>query len=368
MLEQFESMLVFKKTTNSLIQELQQEKLPLVLWGGGDVSSAVREYLIKNRIVVSAIWIDPQWQSETEIDGIPVASLESIKEKYERFNVILGHSHYDLGRKVLQEETQIRKIYYCVSNSYGQYENIPTDFVKKHLEEYYQTYCLLEDAESRAALAAYLNARMNNDIQYIEMCYDHEQTFFHNDIFRVSHNESYLDIGAFDGDTIRLFLEECEKEYNKIFAFEPEDVAFQKLKNFVQNEKLHDVILFHVGTWNQKGNLYFKVTENQLSTISMTGRDKEKTQIKVDALDHILKDDITMIKINFMQGVLETLEGAEEILKKGPKLAITVGFEEWNLIRIPQYIKRIMPDYRIYLRFNRCMPACLTMYAQVGNS
>ena len=71
-----------------------------------------------------------------------------------------------------------------------------------------------------------------------------------------------------------------------------------------------------------------------------------------------------MIKINFLNGVGETLQGAERILREQkPKLAITVGFDEWGVMKIPRIIKRINSDYKIYLRYETPMPARLILFA-----
>ena len=48
----------------------------------------------------------------------------------------------------------------------------------------------------------------------------------------------------------------------------------------------------------------------------------------------------SIIKINFLNGVKETLQGTEKLIQKcHPKIIITVGFDEWGLIDIPQIIK-----------------------------
>ena len=367
-IEDFENSLVYEENQKSTIEELKREKLPLILWGAGDIASAVKQFLEINGIVPDMVWVDQMGEGIKEecFEGVPIATLDRIKERYNEFNVVLGHSHYNLRDEVLQREPQIRKVFYFVSVAYEQYENISAKFVKENIKPYYYTFCCLEDEESRCAMTAYLNARMNNDIRYVERCFRHEQNFFNNDIFYVDQNESYLDVGAFDGDTICLFLQECVNKYDKIYAFEPNDDTFIKLQTCVENEDIKNVSLFQIGTWDKEETLYFvvpKQAKNQSASVSMR---EAVRQIRVNALDNMLNHRVTMLKINFLYGVLETLVGAQKIIKRDkPKLAVVVGFDEWALINIPQYIKKIVPEYQIYLRYNRCMPACLTLYAKI---
>lgn len=90
-----------------------------------------------------------------------------------------------------------------------------------------------------------------------------------------------------------------------------------------------------------------------------------ETKLKVYKLDDLLKNKkVSIIKINFLTGVCETLEGASGILKEQmPKLMIMAGFDEWGLIQIPQMIKAINSHYKIAIRYAAAMPARLILFA-----
>ncbi len=360
---EMEGQLIFGNNAGNILKSLKEEKLPLVLWGAGDVAEAVKQYLEQNEIPIAMAWVDGL-QEETYLGNLRVTDFEEVKKNFSEFNVILGHSNFDLGDALLQKEKQIHKMYYFVSIFYEQYETIPEQFVKEHLEEYYASYRLFADEESRHAMIAYLNTRMSNDIRYVKQCIRQEQNYFRNDIYQAGGKERYVDVGAFDGDSIRLFLQECNHSYDRIFAFEPEQKNFQRLKEYVKSASLERTELFPIGTWDKKTTLSFTGEEEKRSSISLKANG---ITIPVDTLDNILENEtVTLLKINFMHGALETLAGAEKLLQKNqPRLAVVVGFDEWGLIRIPQYIKKTVPEYRLFLRYNRCMPACLTLYAQV---
>ena len=82
-------------------------------------------------------------------------------------------------------------------------------------------------------------------------------------------------------------------------------------------------------------------------------------------MDDLLSgNDVTIIKINFLNGVCETLDGAANIIKKQmPKLVIMVGFDEWGLIKIPKKVKELNSNYKISLRYASAMPARLILFA-----
>lgn len=87
--------------------------------------------------------------------------------------------------------------------------------------------------------------------------------------------------------------------------------------------------------------------------------------IEVDTLDSMLRgENVTLVKINFLEGVKETLEGMAGIMRIcKPRIVVTVGFDEYALLSIPAVIKEINPSYRLYLRFAAAMPARLLLFA-----
>ncbi len=359
----FEKLFIKENNIDIISELMYKEKLPLILWGAGEVSGAVKEYLEQNNILITAVWLDGRIENNT-FGNVPVMSLQKIKEKYSRFNVILGHSNYDLGDEILKKEQQINKVFYFCSILYSQYHNIDYKFIMDHLKEYFLTYEKLQDKQSQRAMIAYLNARMNNNVKYIKECMNgRQQDYFQNDIFQVGDKECYVDVGAYTGDTIDLFLKRCSGKYSQIYAFEPEEKNFRELQLYVENNNIQNISLYNIGTWKEKGTLFFSGREKQKSSIITF---ESGFKITVDTLDNILYGkSVSFIKINFYNGVLETLMGAKNILWScKPKLAITVGFDEWALINIPGLIKEIVPEYRLYLRYNRCMPACLVLYAE----
>ena len=199
--------------------------------------------------------------------------------------------------------------------------------------------------------------------------YEKEGNFFNNDIFRIHQQEMLLDIGAFDGDTIRLFLKENDEKYIHIYALEPDMESKKRLEKYIEAIQLTKITTTHMGAWDKKKELYFTAVSEQISSVVVNENEsKEKVSIKVNQLDDLFdyEDKVTILKINYLEGVKEALRGAEYILKHHkPKLAITVGFDCKNIRNIPILIKEINPEYKLFLRFNRGMISSLTCYGIV---
>lgn len=74
----------------------------------------------------------------------------------------------------------------------------------------------------------------------------------------------------------------------------------------------------------------------------------------------------TIIKVNYFEGVLEALQGCKNIICKNvPKIAVCVGFDIYNVLKVADFLYSLQLGYEVYLRFNRAMSSTFTLYAVV---
>lgn len=343
-----------------LIEKLKKEPLPIVMWGVGSLAYNVKRLLERNGIKLACCMVDGTVNKE-EYEGIPIYSRDVVVEKYPEFALVFGHSYYE-EREEIQEKCPAVKRCYCLVNiCYGQWERMKYSFVKEHAKEYRDSMLLLEDGLSKECLLSYLNCKLTEDVGYLFPCMREKASYFRNPFYAVTAEEDFVDVGAYTGDTLEEFLNATSGKYSHVYAFEPEKEAYTELAEFVEKRSLDNISLYGCGCWKESTVLCF--SENEESS-GITEKDSSVT-ISVVALDEILKGKkLTLIKINFLDGVYETLEGAKQILcEQKPKLVMTVGFDEWALIRIPQLIRRLNPEYKLYLRYVAAMPARLLLFA-----
>ena len=351
-----------------VISAIRRETLPLVMWGAGSSAPEVSFYLESNGIHISDIFVDDDFYTESLMfQGRRVLSYSMLKQKYNRVNVILGNSNYE-KKGALEEREIVNRAFCLFSISYNIFEKTPIAEIEQHIQEFESVYEMLEDRKSKRNLLAYLKTRVSGDNRHIVNVFEKETNFFHNDIFCIGNNEVYLDVGAFDGDTIRLFLNENNGCYRKIYAVEADEQNFERLQQFVKDSRINNVELSKLGAWNKKEKLHFFSSCEQVSGIlleeNLVDR-QERISIEAVPLDEMFdySDKVTLLKINYFEGVKETVEGAENILRKHmPNLAVTVGFDCRNIRSIPGILKRINPNYKLYLRFNRGMTSGLVLY------
>ncbi|WP_169728203.1 FkbM family methyltransferase [Helicobacter pametensis] len=180
-----------------------------------------------------------------------------------------------------------------------------------------------------------------------------------NSIFAFGDSEIMIDCGAFTGDTALKFAQYC-KTYRKIYAFEPDQISYQKL---IKNTQNLNITPFQKGVSSRSDTLSFDIQDSGCSNFNKKG----KLQIQVEAIDSLLKIEnqpITFIKMDIEGSELEALRGAKQTIQKyKPKLAICIYHRKEDLITIPQYIKSLHPDYKIFIRNHQQIPEDTVLYA-----
>lgn len=176
-----------------------------------------------------------------------------------------------------------------------------------------------------------------------------ELQYFNPDFMEfVDSGEVFVDAGCFDMSTSIKLQEHCAVK--KIYAFEP-DLNNYEICRKVASEKFTNgtVEIIPKGTWSSDTTLCFDSSADGASHISGSGDRK----IEVVAIDNVVdsNEKVTFIKMDVEGAELESLKGAEKTIERcKPKLAICIYHKPKDMIEIPMFIKKLVPDYKLYIR------------------
>ncbi|WP_448382072.1 FkbM family methyltransferase [Desulfosoma sp.] len=180
--------------------------------------------------------------------------------------------------------------------------------------------------------------------------------YFTNDVFSLSPNEVYVDVGAYDGDTVHTFVEACKRnnvDYQSIYAYEPDPDCYRALlRNTAQYPR---VTCYQLGVWSQSARVTF--TSSKRAVHDQAGRIDPTGDIEVDvvALDeHLPAERVSLIKMDPAGDVIpHALLGAAGIIARDrPKLAVGAYHSVRSLFEIPLLVHRLCPEYELFLRHN----------------
>jgi FkbM family methyltransferase len=207
---------------------------------------------------------------------------------------------------------------------------------------------LLGDDRSREVLEGVVGFRLTGDIAQAERICEPMQ-YFPEDLFRLGPDETFIDGGAFDGDTVRAFLAVTGGRFRKVHAFEPDPRNFARLQDWVREHPDRDRILARPeALYSRAAELRFNEGPSMSSRIEPEGG----IRIQAVALDAYLAGaPATFLKYDLEGAEREALAGAAETIRRWrPKLAISVYHMPGDLWDLPLLIQSLTPGYRYHLR------------------
>lgn len=203
--------------------------------------------------------------------------------------------------------------------------------------------------------------------EYIK-CFRQEQYFERSGLFEFEEEEVFVDGGCFDLETTRIFQEMMEKEgktCRKVYAFEPDRDNYLTCKKKIESNGWHHVNLVNAGLWSEETYAKLENTGTAGAHIVEAGRE-EIDHVRVVSLDSFVdgKDKVSFIKLDIEGAELEALQGAKRIIMEHkPKLAVCLYHKKEDYWRIPYFLKKLVPEYKLYIRHYSNYSAETVLYA-----
>ncbi|MDE7281655.1 MAG: FkbM family methyltransferase, partial [Ruminiclostridium sp.] len=229
--------------------------------------------------------------------------------------------------------------------------------VISHEKNINKVYKLLADEKSREVFDSLVNYKISGNINYLKECETDEDEAF--SLLDIGFNETYVDLGAYNGDTIDKFLRITGKRFNEIYAVEPDFRNFGRMvrRNYALGRGIFHPI--NAAAWSENTELEFRRSGGRNSSVSTKyGRG---TIVKVNGIstDAMLGEKIpTLIKLDVEGCEREALEGARKsISQHKPKLILSAYHRTEDLLELPLLIREMNSGYKLYLRHHPYIPA-----------
>ena len=399
-------MLPFIKETTTVWEYLKNACRPVVLYGTGDGADKILSRLAAEGITVSAVFASDEFVRGQQFQGFTVrrySELLSVKEK-----VIVLIAFASQLPEMLERFYGLEQVHETyaphVPVFYGD-ETVTPDWIQQHEKELAAVYGRLADTMSRKVFADILNYRLSGKFSYLHSCTTVREDDLQ-EVFSFGGAETYVDAGAYNGDTVEEFLRLTGRKYKKIYAVEPDPKNYKKLKEFVRLQKLDEVECIPAGLWKECGALELTGSGGRQSTLwssekgedgvgkpadgtasgllencadkirtsqkTMTAdggngrglrcRKQRKNPVQVVSVDSMLGTDYASYMKFDVEGVeKEALAGAKEHLvpdRDGslPKLLVAAYHHDEDIFTLPLLLWKLQPRYQIFLRKHPYVP------------
>ena len=347
-----------------ILKKLKDCLLPVVVYGFGNSGQVLIEMLNYHGISVQAAFVDDAYYRELQDDEIKLYRKSEIDKIFDAYIVVVGMTNYTYAKQSLRTMTNCKQIF-CFANPYRYLDEriLTWEYYWQHKELFQQSFECFEDETSREIFKAYINTAINRDASFL-LGYEGGKTYFNQDLFEIGENETYVDAGAYNGDSVENFLNAVQGRYKEIYAIEPDIKNFDALIQKSEQRNWKRIKMINCGLWEKKSVLKFSADNQQESSI-LTDKTVNSEEILVDTLDSVLKGrKISFLKLSVQGAEYEALQGAAKTIENHrPKIAMTIFMKMDALLRIPMLLKEKYPFYRLYLRCEEPFWARVILYA-----
>ncbi len=225
------------------------------------------------------------------------------------------------------------------------------EFYNSNIKKIESVISLLEDEESKKVYRAIWKYRYTGNYSDLPSN-SYRSQYFYNDFFKYNKNETLIDCGAFDGDTIRSFKKMARRKgisAYKIIAFEPDH------HNYISLVRNHpDVLARNAGCWDKNETLSFRSDgyESQIEKKTANDTDNSIGTIECVRIDDVKEcETASFIKMDIEGAERNAIIGAYNTIKKNkPKLAICIYHSDDDMVDIPLMIHEMIPEYKMFIR------------------
>ena len=324
---------------------LKETHKKIVLYGTGNGADKIYARLLKENIKISGVFASDGFKKGKEFGGFCVTSYKELKEALGDFIILVCFgSHLENVIENIhalegKNELYLPDVPVCGENIFD------LDFAKKHETELKTVYNLLADDLSKKVFENTVYYKLTGKSKYLtEIETSRDEAF---ELLNLK-GESFLDLGAFNGDTVEEFLK-YSPDYKEITAVEPDSRNFRKLS--LNTQRVKNITLINAAVGENEGSI--QMAKNKGRGNSQTGKTVEVSCITVDSLSA----SPSYIKIDVEGAELSAIRGGKNTIEKKPKMQIAAYHRSEDLFSIPLEVLKVNPNYKIYMRKHKALPA-----------
>ncbi len=338
-----------------LWQYLKTAQKPIVLYGMGNGADKIIKVLDFYGIKYDGVFASDGFVREKTFHGFKISSYKELKEKFGEMIILLcfGSDRADVIENI--KRIAVENELYAPDVPVIDGELFTEEYLKSNKAEFEWVYDRLADGLSRKTFENTIKYKLSGKIKYLFEC-ETDINEPYESFLKLSDNESFLDLGAYNGDTVLDFLSRVNT-YGNIIAVEPDTKSFKKLKS--NTEHLKNIICKNICISDFVGEATFGMKHGRNSK-AFTG----ETKAEFSTVDALLNGDkATYIKMDIEGEELNAIYGARQTIAEfSPKMLISCYHKTEDIITIPKAVFNLNKNYKLYMRHFHSLPAWDTNY------
>lgn len=337
-----------------LWEKLKRSEKPIVVYGMGDGCDKILAVAREKEISIAGIFASDEYVRGQSACGFPVMTYKEAKEKFGDMIVLLAFGVFrdDLMEKIktIYQETEL----YAPDVPLFGGGLFDRKYYEEHKAELDAVEEMLSDEASKTVFRNTVQYKLSGDPKFLWEC-ESKKTDDLLSLIPFEKNDVYLDLGAYDGDTVQEF-HELFPEHGAIIAVEPNKKTYQKL--CANSSEIPKVRALECAAWNREEALSFSGKSGRSAAISLDGN-QTVNAVPPDAMTNTAR----FIKYDVEGAEKEAIEGSRRLItEEKASLCISCYHRTEDLFAIPLQVKKLLPEYKVYMRHSPYVPAWDTVF------
>lgn len=329
---------------------------PILLYGMGDGADKVLNVCEGKGIKVSGVFASDGFAKHKIFRGFEVTPLSEALLRFPNPIVLLSFaSSLD---DVLDNIIRIASKYelYCPDVPVFGDGLFDKSFVLNNIDRFQKVFSALSDVKSKESYVNLILGKMTGNIKYLFDAETDVSEAYRN-IIKPSCNGHYVDIGAYNGDTIREYLS-FAGGYSKITAFEPDTKNFKKLCAYAWDEGIPTDSFYNIAAWDKREALTFYSRSGRNSARTTEHKNLKPMILQADRADNYIDSKVDFINIDAEGSDAAVIDGLERTIRLyKPCISCALYHRNEDLFAIPLKLMDMYGECEIYIRHFKYLPA-----------
>lgn len=322
---------------------------PIVLYGIGNGADKVVKRLNNDEVEISGVFSSSGFKKNKVYNGHIIKDYSTLKSELgDMIILVCFGSHLPEVIQNVKNLARENKLYIPDVPVAGE-KIFDIDFARKHKIELETVYDRLSDEHSKKVFENTVKFKLTGKPEYLFEIESPKSEVY--ELLNLNKNESFLDLGAYTGDTVTEFIKNTN-DYSSIIAVEPDNRNFRKMLENTQNYK--NSICINAAAADKKGVQLMAANHGRGNSTS-----QNMVEVKTVSIDDICEDFFpTVIKMDIEGNEIKAIQGGKNVITSlKPKMYIACYHTAYDLFEIPLKILEYVPEYKLYMRHHPCFPA-----------
>lgn len=335
---------------------LQSVEKPILLYGMGDGADKVIAVCERKNINISGVFASDGFSRNKVFHGFEVTDYSAAKRIFGNFIVLMSFATRldDVIENVMRIATE--QELYCPDVPVFGEGLFDSEFVKDNYDKLEMVYNRLSDEKSKEVFVNLILGKLTGNVRYL---IDAETPIdeAYESIIKPDSDAHYVDIGAYNGDTIREFLS-FSKGYSKITAFEPDARNYRKLIAFAEEAGIDTSDIHNIAAWDKSEVLTFYSRSGRNSAGTTSHKNAKSVEIKADAADNYINSCVDFINIDAEGSDRRVILGLNKTIREySPTVSCAIYHRNEDFFDIPNLLYELYGGCELYVRHFKYFPA-----------